>query len=219
MAGLMMQNTEKEQGMAAPEGMPGQETPQDSGEEQANVSPEEQEAYDTFMANYMRLAYSKEVGPKILDMLKGAGEPKEGLAQAAAFVVKHLADDARQNGVEISPDIMMSGGLEIVEDLAEMQADAGFADLSEDEIEGAFYRALDIYREAATADGTLNTEALQQDFAGIVEADKAGQLDQVVPGATEAAQRMQAQSAPMEDDETQAPPVSSSGRGLMSGGM
>lgn len=185
-------------------------------DEEANVSPEEQAQYDAFMANYMKMAYSKEVGPRLLDTLGGdGGDPVEGLAQATAFIVKRLADGARESGAEISQDVLFHGGKEIVEDLAEMQADAGFADLDENQIEQAMYRALDIYREAAMADGTLNTEALAQDMQALVEAEQAGALDQVLPGATQAAEKMQTETAAPPED---ADPAMPRGRGLANGG-
>jgi hypothetical protein len=214
MAGLMQQQAALPDdamagaGMAASDGM--------EQEEQPNVSPEEQAQYDAFMANYMKMAYSKDVGPKLLDALGGdGGDPVEGLAQATAFIVKRLADGAREAGAEMSQDVLFHGGKEIVEDLAEMQADAGFADLDENQIEQAMYRALDIYREAAMADGTLNTEALAQDMQSLVEAEQAGALDQVLPGANQAAEKLQSETGGQSQEDAPAAPQ---GRGLANGG-
>lgn len=163
---------------------------QAAGEEaQPNVSPEEQQQYEQFVGNAMTLIYDEDRTPRMLAGLKGAGNPAEGLASTAVTVVKGLADSAEQNGVQISPDVMMHGGLEIIEELADLQREAGIADLTPEEIEGAFYRALDLYRESATAEGKLDTAALEQDFAVMQQADQQGRLGEVLPGADQAAQR------------------------------
>jgi hypothetical protein len=172
-------------------------TPDDEAAEgEPNVSPEEQKQYDQFVNNAYSLIYSSDNGgkaivrPQILNSLKGNGDPKEGLATTVALVVKRTADSARESGMDISGDVMLHGGQEILEDLADLQREAGIADLSAEEIEGAMYRALDLYRETAQADGSLDTAALAQDFKQMVDADKAGRLDEVVPGASKAAERL-----------------------------
>lgn len=173
-------------------------------EEESNVSPEEQEVYDQVVGNALKLISDPKTRSGILDTLKGDGNPREGLAMAAATVAKRVMDSASQNGVKVPGDVMLPAGQEIVEALAEVQANAGIADLSEDEIEGAFLRGLDLFREMATADGSLDAEPFKQDFAAMVEADKAGSLDQVVPGASEAAQRLPQGGQPAAGDEEMA---------------
>ena len=154
--------------------------------------PEEQRAYETFVGNALNVIYRDDkVAPAILRSLEGDGNPREGLADTAANVVKRLIDSAVDNGGGgLTGDVVMHGGLAIVEDLAEVQREAGIADLSEEEIEGAYYRAADRVREALQKDGTLDGAPFWEDMRAMVRANEAGNLDDVVPGAEEAAGRL-----------------------------
>lgn len=178
--------------MPAGGGAPNTASPDAAEGDTPNASPEEQAQYDQFVGNAFKLMYDRALLPKTMESLKGAGDPKEGLAATAVMIGKRVLDSARENGVEIDGAIQMQGGAEIIEHLAEIQREAGIADLSEEEIEGALYRALELYGETAKAEGTLDTEVFAQDFKAMVDADKAGRLDEVVPGATEAAEHMKA---------------------------
>lgn len=151
--------------------------------EQPNVTPEEQAAYDRFVDNGMQVIYSPQTFPKILDRMKQAPEPVEGLAAVGVMVVTRLKQSAEKAGQQISPDVMYQGGVELLEDLAELAEKAGIHSFTEDEIEGALYRALDMFREA-NAD-SIDKGAVEQDWAALVQADQSGELDQAMPGLKE----------------------------------
>ncbi len=173
-----MENTpQRSDGMAssAPSGMP----QQGMSAEGEQASPEEQQQYDMFVNNAYQMLYDDKVLPGVLKSLQGNGDPKEGLANTAAMVVMRVEESAKQNGREISPDVLYHGGTEILESLAETAEAAGLHEYSEDELEGALYRALDIYREMKG--GQLNRDAIQQDFAAIVQADQQGNLTDMLP--------------------------------------
>jgi hypothetical protein len=156
-----------------------------------NVTPEEQEVYEQVVANAQMLIYDKKSMGGIVESLKGDGVPIEGLANTAVMVAKKVFDSAAEGGVSVPGDVMFHAGAEIVEELADLQKEAGIADLSQEQIDGAFLRAQDIYREMSEADGTVDREAAAQDMQALVEADQAGRLDEVLPGASAAAQRYQ----------------------------
>ncbi len=169
--------------------------------DESTASPEEQKVYDQVVDNALKLIASPKTRDGIMASLRGDGDPKEGLAMTGATIAKRVFDSATQAGMKIPGDIMMAAGQEIVEALAQIQADAGIADLSEQEIEGAFYRGLDLFREMAQADGSLDTAALQQDFKAMAEANAQGRLGDVVPGADEAAMRFEKQPDDQETEE------------------
>lgn len=158
----------------------------DEGEVQA--SPDEQAQYDTFVDKAYELIYNGgKVNPQILKSLEGAGEPVDGLANTTAMVVIRLEDAAEQSGKKLSPDVMLHGGAEVLQDLADLAKQAGVHEYSKDEIQGATYQALDIYRAIRQKQGKLDIPAIQQDFQEIMQASQAGQLDSLLPGASEAA--------------------------------
>lgn len=163
----------------APTAGPGEGTPGD----ESNVSPEEQAQYDDFVDKGLQLIYDDKAMPQVLQILRGDGDPKEGLANAAVMIVMRLEDSARQAGKQLSQDVIYHGGVEILEDLANLSKESGIHSFTDQDREGALYQALDIYRSMRQQQGTLHQEEIEQDFAEILEADRAGQLGAMLPGA------------------------------------
>lgn len=164
------------------------------------ATPEEQEAKDQFVKAGLKLIYEGgEVRPSILEFLDedpsdliavlGDSEqlqnstPPVTLAATTVMVVLEVI-----NRMGEKPDdlIIFHGGLEILEDLANLATEAGIHDYSQDEINTAWLMAQDIYREAGSAQGLVDTDALKAEFDEIVTADKNGQLGNVLPALANA---------------------------------
>ena len=178
------------------------------------VTPEEQAQYDAFVKNGQKIIYgSGKVSSKILKALDGDGDPISGLATVTVMVVSRLVTSAKEAGQEISSDVVMHGGSEILADLADLQKEAGIADLSDDEQETAFYKAVDMYRDMEQKTGGIDEAGLEEDFMTLMEANENGTLDDVVPGASKAAQRFEQRGMAAPEG---APPASPAGP---SGGM
>ncbi len=155
------------------------------------ASEEEQDQYNQIVSNAMKLMYDERSMPGTLKGLQGDGVPIEGLAVTAFNITKRVTDSARQNGIQISPDVLYQAGAEIVEELADLQKEAGIAALSQEQINGAFLRAVDMYRDVAQREGTLDQGTMAAEMNELVAADRQGTLDQLLPGASEAARRFQ----------------------------
>jgi hypothetical protein len=156
----------------------------DAGEE-SNVSPEEQQAYDAFIDNGAELIYRKEAMPQLVESLRGADNPIEGLANTLAMVVMRLEDSAEKAGQEMSGDVMLHAGSELLQMLAEMSEAANIHTFSEEDQEAALYQALDIYRSTRQEEGRLPVEELQNDMQMLMQAEQSGTLDEVLPGISE----------------------------------
>lgn len=175
------------------------ETPNlDGGEEEPNVTPEEQKAYEGFVADGMLLIYEGgEVRPSILELLDenpadlvailGDVEalkefsPVVALAATATVIVLELVRRAGDQRPE--DDIIFHAGREILEDLATLAGEAKIHDFSEQEMNKAFYIALDLYREAAAQEGLIDVDQLKAEFEEIKQADAEGLFgDGQVPG-------------------------------------
>ncbi|CAO3403520.1 hypothetical protein [Azospirillum palustre] len=148
--------------------------------EQPNVSPEEQAEYDRFIDQAFRLVYDEKSFPAILKRLTATPDPVEGLAAVVVMVVSRLKDSAQQQGVEISPDVLFHGGSELLEDIADTAAKAGIHQYTDQELEKALYRALDLYRAMDQRAGG-DRQAFQQDWDALVQADRQGRLGDLVP--------------------------------------
>lgn len=192
--------TPKPTGNAAPEAaQEGSRDPSkyvDDGE--PNVSPEEQAEYDMFMENALGLMYADgeegaDVRPEIIEALDVGGEPTEGgnpaimaLAQTAVSIIQKLDDSAREQGKVITEDVLMHGGVAVIEELGEIADAAAIYDYTPEDLTGAVQQAIDLYRPKLIADGRTSEETLKGQFAELNEAESAGRLGDVLPGFGEA---------------------------------
>lgn len=189
--------------------------PVDQGE-QPNVSPEEQAQYDRFIDMAFRLIYDQKSFPSILKRLTATPDPVEGLAAVVVMVVSRLKDSAKQQGLELSNDVLFHGGTELLEDLADTAAKAGIHQYTAQEMEKALYRALDLYRTMEQREGGSDPRPFQQDWDALVQADQQGRLGDLVP---QLAQAGGGQGRTQPQEPSQEPPPS---RGLLrqpQGGM
>jgi len=161
---------------------------QDMGDD-GSVSPEEQKQYDQFVKNGMNLIYDEGGLGKIVESLKGGENPIGGLANTLVSVVSRLEDSAEQNKQQISGDVLYHGGVELMEQLAEMAEAAKIHEFSEEDLESALYLALDQYRAMRQEQGKLPEERLKADFQTMLQAENEGRLDEILPGIEEYAQK------------------------------
>lgn len=180
--------------MQAP--MPAEEMPEFEGEE---ATPEEQAMYDQVVKNAMRVISpdGDTIAPEIKESLSASENPVLNLAMTTVSIVSGLVTSAMQAGQKIPGDILMPAGAEVLELLVEEAEALKLHDYSEEDMERAWYLAVDMYREQAKAAGTLDEEALKADFTELERADQEGRLDQMLPGARQRAEQMAAsQPAP-----------------------
>jgi len=152
-------------------------------------TPEEQEAYNRFVGNALLLMSNDEIMPAVLRTIDAADDAARGVGEAAASIFLRVEAAAEEQGFDTPGDVKFQGGAEIVENVAEMARAARLADLDDEELERALLTGLDIVRDQQAQSGTLDQEAAQADLRRLVEAEKSGRLEQVLPGISEAAQR------------------------------
>lgn len=189
---------------------------EDEEDETPNVSPEEQAQYDAFVRNAMELIYAEgeegaDVHPEILRRLSTGNKPQEVVAQTTVWLVSILEKNAEQAGSPVEDDVLFHAGREVLEQLIEVMEAAKLHDFKEAEIQGAWYNALDIYRETMSdvdgqGGGRFNPEQAASEFEALNEADKEGRADEVLPGFSQMAERaivraQQDQNDPDAEDE------------------
>jgi hypothetical protein len=182
-----------------------------TSEPEPNVTPEEQAQYDQFVKNGIKVIYSDNALPKILDTLT-TGNPIDSLANTAVMIVKRLVDSAKKNNAEIAGDIIYHGGIEILEDLANLSEKAGIHSYTQKELETSTYRAMDLYRDMM---GNVDQSMYQQDLQQLKQLDETGQLDQIMPDAKQHFASDAAQQQPEAGQQNSAPGQ----RGMMQRGM
>lgn len=181
-------------GPPAPQQQPG--TPNEDGMDFAGggeaATPEEQQQYDQFVDNAYKLIYDEKTQKTVLDAIMSGGDPVNGLANTAATIVMQVEQSAEAGGVELAEGVVYNAGVEVVEDLASFAKAAGAHDFTEQEVEAAWFRGLDIYRELKASAGGLDQDRYQKELAQLIQADKSGQLEQQMPQLTQAAAQQQA---------------------------
>ena len=151
---------------------------------QANVSSDEQAEYNEFVTNGLSMIYNEQAIPAILKGLDGSGDPVEGVANTAVMIVSRLEDSAREADRTVSPDVLFHGGTELLADLVNLSEQAGIHKFSDADRERALFRALDLYREMRQGAGQLDEDDLKSQFAELVQADREGKLDELLPELT-----------------------------------
>ncbi len=152
-----------------------------------NVSPEEQAAYEQFVNKGYELIYGDDRQEAIKQQLAQAAQkdPVMGLAGVASAIVRRLKDSAEKAGKPVSPDVLLHGGTEILEDLADLAKQNGIHDFTDDELEKALLLAMDMFQAGELQAGKLDPAPFQQDMIELEQQSKDGTLAQEFPGLSE----------------------------------
>lgn len=172
----------------------------DAGGEMA--SPEEQAQYEQAANNLASLLYAEgAIRPELLEAFQvnaqeppaapvaGEEAPTEGakpsakllaLSKTAVDIVTKVDDSAREAGTPLSNDVLTQIATDSVELLVEAVEAAGVQEYSEDEMAGALANMFDMYRPKIIADGRATEEELNAEWEGLLQADKAGKLNEYV---------------------------------------
>ena len=113
----------------------------------------------------------------------------DALATVTVHVIDRLEGSASQQGQAIDPDIVMHGGSEILEELANLAGKTGIHEFSDQEMETATYEAMDLYRSNKEQSGELDQKAVGAQFEELARADKEGRLGEMIPGIENVQQR------------------------------
>lgn len=178
-------------------------------EAEGNVTPEEQQEYDLFVGQALNLIATPEhqkVRDALVKLLSAGEDRVAALASAAVYVVEGVEKSAGRAGKEFNVDVLLHGGQEITEHLADFAKAKKIHAFSPEEVEAAFLQAVDQYR--LKNQGRLDPEAAQQDLQEVAAAEESGEIDQVMPGLKEAAMKGQeiasGEGAPVPPEEEEA---------------
>lgn len=176
--GLMSSTGLTPPGMQQPGGPAAPQMPQ----AESNVTPEEQELYDHFVGAALNMVYDERVFPQLMRRIQAGAsrDPLGALAETTAMVVNRTEEAALRDGKPLPAEIVLHGGSEVLTAIAEAAVEKGLHNYTPQEIEGAGYRALDIYREMAG--DRLNESEIMADFNQIMQAEEQGVLGEMVPG-------------------------------------
>lgn len=78
--------------------------------------------------------------------------------------------------------VLMAGGKSVVEELVTISEAAKLHDFSQEDMDGAFYRAVDLFRVVMTKLNPQMIEQLGTQFDQVIEANNSGTLNKILPG-------------------------------------
>ena len=165
------------------------------------ASPEEQAAVEEALENAAALMFdvqSNDFRPEIAQSLsvKDAPPLEDGaqsqpphimaLANTTVTIVSKLDDSAREANAPMNDDVLQEVGQNVLEMLVQQAEAQGIQEYSQDDMDGAFITATDMYRAKAIADGRTDEDTLKGQWGEIIAADQEGRIDEVLPGASKA---------------------------------
>lgn len=148
------------------EARPFGEDPGAVDDESTVPTEEEQMNYDMLVIRARKMMFGKG-RDNVLKLLGSSNTPAEGLGQAASMIVKSLTNAAKEAGREISGEVAINAGAEIVDDLSELAKSKGVYqyDSPEEEkqqIEEAMLYGVKHYGDGMIAAGELTPEIQEQ---------------------------------------------------------
>lgn len=146
------------------------------------ASPEEQALYERFVSKSMQAIFSPDAMPQYVKILKGQGNPQQGLADATVQTVALITQKAETAGQKIPGDVLFAAAKEVLEELADLSKEAGIKDYSRDPdaLEGAFFQAVDDFRVMLQQNGALNLQVARRDLDQIQKLDAGGGFESML---------------------------------------
>jgi hypothetical protein len=163
--------------------------PEDGEEEEAgNVSPEEQDMYDTVMVAALAQIYSDQTFPTVVEKLKSQKEEiGAGIGHTAAMILMSIKGAAEQQGKQIPDDVLFGAGQEVVAELIQVAIDAKLMDeaQTDDILQQAMLEGMKVFGQSEIDSGQVTPEMQAQAKADLaqVQAEQGG-----VPGQASAPQ-------------------------------
>lgn len=172
--------------MLSPQEMPAQTGPQ--------ATPEEQQQLETFMDVAFQVIHSEQGRAAMLEGLKfrppqspddESTQAIAALANMTVIVFSKTRQSLEENQVSPDPTVLYEGGTQIMAELATIAQKANIYDYSQEEMDGAWVRAVDQYgamyrKEKGQAEGQPD-QAAAAELREIELENEAGQLEQKSP--------------------------------------
>lgn len=145
-------------------------------EDEPSVSPEEQAAYDKFVGSGLKILYSPKMDKQLRQAMKGGGNPIMGVAGVVNAVVGRMA-----NAMQLDPAVLFHGMVELIEAAVELAEEAKLHEFSEQDMERVFLKTIEMFAQQNPGMG----KQMRRDMQELIEAEKQGNVEAVVPGITE----------------------------------
>lgn len=150
------------------------------------ASPELQAQYNRFVGMCLKLLWGEKFLPKVVKMFQKHPNQTDAMASIGAGIAQRIYMEAKKNGHEIPPEVLVHGGWEVMQEIATLAQAAGIKGIEPDEIETAYYLAADKVREALDQAGLIDPQMVQEQSEQVRQMagdDLIGNVQQRVGGA------------------------------------
>lgn len=143
------------------------------------ASPEEQKMYDEFVSVATIAMSNEKMLDRLMQMMSSA-KPPEAIGKFAAAVAYRSYVAAKEKGVNLTGDVILNGGAEILAAAMEYAEAAGSPPLNEDQQATAMAIAADEFRLEMQKAGDIDEKALEEDIEVFRQAEQSPQAQQVL---------------------------------------
>jgi len=153
--------------------------PETDKDGRVTASQEEQENYDMIVSRAIKIIHG-EGQDDILKLMGASESPAEGMGRVTADIIRVIYQSAKEGQRDITPEVLMYAGVEIIQELSEFGQARGvfeYEDTDEEatQIQDAGMYATQFYGKAEQAAGEIPPEMksqAQQKVASEIEKEK-----------------------------------------------
>lgn len=127
---------------------------------QRKATPQQEQQYSALYSAAVAMLYSEKFKAKAIKMLKSDGDPVDLMARLGAPIFSRVVTEMAKRGAELEAVAVIEAGRTFIEEIGDLAKTVG-TEVSDEDIENAFYIAADTVRETAVAAGLLTQQELQ----------------------------------------------------------
>lgn len=131
------------------------------------ASPEMQRQYNQFVAMGMLMLYDEKFMKTAEKIFQKGVNITESMARIASGIAMQIVSAAKNKGQEIPPEILLNGGWELMNEVRSFANMVTEQEVSDDDMETAFYLAADMLRAAMQGAGMVDQEVMKGEFERI----------------------------------------------------
>lgn len=131
----------------------------------------------TFVGIGMQMLYDKKFIPQAEKLLADGQNTIEDMAQIGSNIAMGAFKKAMEAGKDLDPMVMLEGGEQLMQEVAEFARASG-ADVSDEDVETAFISAADKFRQKAISQGMVTEEELAAESQKLGEVAKNPEIQQ-----------------------------------------
>lgn len=139
-------------------------------------SKEQQAAYNRFVGFSLVHLWDEGFMKNAIEILKKAPDITDGMARVTITVGTAVYKKAKEQGADIPDEVVLHGGWEILNNVADMARDIGLQ-VTDEDVEDAMHDAATMFMEIGSKEGWIDQQKIEAGAAELQEMEAQGQID------------------------------------------